>query len=319
MRTLALALLSTCLLTGQVTALSLEEIDALWDFSDPKASEGRFQDRVAAASGEPAPEQPTQADRLMLLTQLARAQGLQGKFDAARETLHVVESSPELDENPLLKVRMLLEQGRVENSSGRPLRSMPYFQQALDVAREAGLWEFAADAAHMLAIAAPTKEAKVRWSLEGVRLAELGDDLRARRWLGPLYNNLGWTYHDAGDLEPALTSFCHALEYRTQQGKPDSIRIARWTVARCLRSLHRDAEALAHQEALLAEFQEAGERDGFVHEELAELYLRRGDLLLARPHAAQAYRLLRSKSWIEDSRLERLRIFGLGVPEEPQP
>ena len=46
--------------------------------------------------------------------------------------------------------------------------------------------------------------------------------------------------------------------------------IARWCVARCLRSLGRTAEALAEQRALAAELEAVGETDEHVTEEIGE-------------------------------------------------
>jgi len=54
------------------------QIDALWNFDDPIASEGRF--RAAADAAD-------LTDRPILLTQLARALGLQGRYDEAARLL----------------------------------------------------------------------------------------------------------------------------------------------------------------------------------------------------------------------------------------
>ncbi len=85
-----------------------------------------------------------------------------------------------------------------------------------------------------------------------------------------MLNNLGWSLHDAGLYEVALDAFTRALHLRSEQGEAKSIRIARWCVARCLRSLGRTEEALQLQQALLDELAAAGEQDGFVHAELRE-------------------------------------------------
>ncbi|NIS33917.1 MAG: hypothetical protein GWO04_29925, partial [Actinobacteria bacterium] len=58
----------------------------LWDFDDPSASEERFE--ALLASGDL--EGDLDAE-LQLRTQIARAQGLQRRFDEARETLEEVE------------------------------------------------------------------------------------------------------------------------------------------------------------------------------------------------------------------------------------
>lgn len=69
-----------------------------------------------------------------------------------------------------------------------------------------------------------------------------------------------------------------ALECRIEQGDAHLARVARWCVARVLRSLGRIEEALAQQWALLDEGMAAGEADGYVHEEIGECLLAQGDL-----------------------------------------
>ncbi|MBZ0304515.1 MAG: tetratricopeptide repeat protein, partial [Anaerolineae bacterium] len=75
---------------------------------------------------------------------------------------------------------------------------------------------------------------------------------------------MGWTYHDQGNYEKALEMFQQALIFR--EGNPRQIQIARWCIARTLRSLNRVEEALAIQRELNPE-------DGFVVEEIAECLL----------------------------------------------
>ncbi|MBI4926955.1 MAG: hypothetical protein HY835_04260, partial [Anaerolineae bacterium] len=103
--------------------------------------------------------------------------------------------------------------------------------------------------------------------------------------------------------------FQRALRYRQEQEDPAPIRIARWCVARTLRSLNRLEEALQIQQELLAENTE----DGYISEELGELYLALGKPEEARPHFAQAYSLLSKDDWLvknEAQRLERIRSLG---------
>ena len=72
-------------------------------------------------------------------------------------------------------------------------------------------------------------------------------------------------------------------------------------------------EALAIQRALLTENEKAGEVDGFVFEELAELALARGDDAEARAWFAKAYAELAKDPGFkaeEPVRLERLRQLG---------
>ena len=63
-----------------------DQIDALWDYDHPAESEAAFRRALE--------EWDAQADldlQLELLTQIARAQGLQRRFDEAHATLDTVE------------------------------------------------------------------------------------------------------------------------------------------------------------------------------------------------------------------------------------
>ncbi|HET7144481.1 MAG TPA: hypothetical protein VFI68_10715, partial [Anaerolineales bacterium] len=88
---------------------NLLDFDSLWDYSNPDQTEIKFREILSRIpANEPA--------HLELLTQIARSQGLQRKFDEAHQTLDQFENA--LDQNPSrAKVRYLLERGRVFNSS----------------------------------------------------------------------------------------------------------------------------------------------------------------------------------------------------------
>ena len=77
--------------------------------------------------------------------------------------------------------------------------------------------------------------------------------------------------------------FERALAERQKRGPNRETRIARWCVARCLRSLGRLEEALAQQHELLAEEVAAGEAAGFTWEEIGECLLALGREVEARP------------------------------------
>src|SRR5262249_45711720 len=264
-------------------ALDPVALDRWWDFSHPVESEARFR-----AELERLP--PGSVARLELLTQVARAQGLDRRFDAAHATLDQVEKK--MSGRPArVTVRYLLERSRVYNSSGAPDKALPLFRDALERARAAGEDFLAIDAAHMLGIAAPPEE-RLDWNLEAVAMTERTTDARSKRWLASLYNNIGWTYHDRRDYSLALAYFEKALPAWEARGDPSAIRAGRWAIARALRSLGRYDEAQAIQRALLAENESTGTTDGFVFEELGELALARGDAETARPWFAKAYAAL---------------------------
>jgi tetratricopeptide (TPR) repeat protein len=283
------------------TPLDTAALDRWWDFERPAESEARFR-----AELERLP--PGSAARLELLTQVARAQGLQRHFDAANATLDQVQRA--MAGRPArVNVRYLLERGRIYNSSGDPAKAVPLFEDALARARAAGEDFLAIDAAHMLGIAAAA-DARLAWNLEAVALTERSSDERSKRWLASLYNNIGWTYHDRGEYAKALEYFEQALPLRKARGDSVNIRIARWAIARAYRSLGRYDEALAIQRELLSETIAANAPDGYIHEELGELLLIRGESAEARAQFARAYVLLSADAGFaaaEPKRLQRLR------------
>jgi tetratricopeptide (TPR) repeat protein len=172
-----------------------------------------------------------------------------------------------------LRVRAVLERGRVLNSRGAPDAARPLFEFAFAAATEAGVEHLAVDALHVVAIVAPPaeQEALHRRALD---LAAGADDPRARDWRASLLNNLGWTLFDRAEYEAALAVFEDALAARIEQGKTGNIQVARWCIGRTLRALGRLDEALAVQQALAAEHNAAGTSDPYVAEELTELETR---------------------------------------------
>jgi tetratricopeptide (TPR) repeat protein len=204
-------------------------------------------------------------DRDVLLTQVARALGLQERFDEAFALLDSI-----ADSDPEVHVRVLLERGRLINSSGNPILAIPVFAEAFGPAWEANLEFLAIDAMHMEAIVAP---AEMQDALNGQALgfAERARDPRARRWRGSVLNNMGWAAFERGDLDAALGRFKAALVARQEAGRKPEIDVARWCIGRTLRAMGRLQEALAIQQALAAEHAAAGTPDQFVQEELAEL------------------------------------------------
>jgi tetratricopeptide (TPR) repeat protein len=280
------------------------DFDALWNYSDPHQTETKFREiLLQIPEHNPA--------YLELLTQIARAQGLQHKFDKAHQTLDQVERRLG-DYASRAKVRYQLERGRVFNSSGQPDEARPLFEQALDMAKKLSEDFYAVDALHMLAIVAPPASS-LNLNLLAIQYAESSDQEKARSWLGSLYNNTGWSYHDMGDFESALDMFQKAEAIRRSKGGANEIRIAQWCVARTLRSLKRINDALSIQMALKAEFDTAGEGDGFVLEEISECLLALDRAQEAQPYFAKAYEILAQDTWLaekEPERLARLRELG---------
>jgi tetratricopeptide (TPR) repeat protein len=206
-------------------------------------------------------------------------------------------------------LRYLLERGRAYNSGGQADRACEQFHKAWELGISKGEDFYAIDAAHMLGICA-VDDAKLRWNLDALTLADSSTQPRARNWLGSLYDNIGWTYHDLGQYASALEYFERGLAWQTEQNKPRERRIALWTVGRAVRSLGRIDEALLIQQSLFDEIGNEGESDGYVNEELVECLLLLGRAGEARTHFARAFELLSGDEWLakrEQERLHRLK------------
>ncbi len=255
-----------------------------------------------------------------LLTQIARAEGSQRKFQDAHETLDRVEKAllkAEADDKT--RVRYLLERGRVFNSSGKRDEARPLFLQALDLAVRSKDDFNAVDAAHMMAIVEPT-EKQLQWNLKALDLAENSTDEKARKWKGSLYNNIGWTYFEQKQYEESLLMFEKAREFQEQQGDPNKIMIAKWCVAKTLRMMDHIEEALEMQRDLYEQYQVAGRRSGYVYEEIAECLTVMGQEQEAQAWFAAAYEELSKDPRLADEqdRLNRLKELGkVSRPETP--
>ena len=126
------------------------QLDRRWDYAKPEVSEARFRE---ALRQYPA----SSREALEIATQIARAQGLQRKFDAAHATLDKIEADI-VRVDARVRIRGLLERGRLFNSSGSPAKAVPLFREAAEVATRAGRPGdafYEVDALHMLGIAAP--------------------------------------------------------------------------------------------------------------------------------------------------------------------
>jgi tetratricopeptide (TPR) repeat protein len=238
-------------------------IDRLWDFSDPAASEERF--REAADDDE-----HTAHVRAVMATQLARALGIQHRWDEAFAVLDSAEAALSPDETERdaaeVRARIAIERGRILAADpDRRLESLPELTRGVREAALAGSPFLALDALHMLALNDLGHEEE--WAAEGFEVLAGSRDPRVLRWGVALHNNLGWALHDGGRPEAALAEFQLAVESADHFGTTEQQHVARWSVARCLRTLGRTDEALDLQRELAR----ARPDDPYVHEELAAL------------------------------------------------
>jgi tetratricopeptide (TPR) repeat protein len=193
-----------------------DRLRPLWDFDDLDGTEGRLMAQRELETSD--------AGRAEVLTQLARVQGLRDEFDACARLLDDAELLVGTDHAANVRVR--LERGRMHRSSGDSDAAFPFFEAAWERACASGEHYLAGDAAHMCALAvADDRTAMEEWTQRGLDLGER--EPSAGYWAGPLLNNLGWAYFDAGEHEHALELFERALEVRRRDpDNPDAIVFA---------------------------------------------------------------------------------------------
>jgi tetratricopeptide (TPR) repeat protein len=199
-------------------------LDELWDFEDPAGSEQRF-------AVEEASQSHTESERAELVTQRARALGLQGRFEDG----HALLDSLGDPADAVVRTRVALETGRLLNSAGRPAEAVPQFEAAARTAETAGLVFLQIDALHMLAIADQARSRE--WAAQAIDLALAAPDDRTRRWLVSLHNNLGWRHFDAGRLNEALDDFQQAREWAERVGNEQQRVWAREAIDECVAAM----------------------------------------------------------------------------------
>jgi tetratricopeptide (TPR) repeat protein len=198
-----------------------DRLRPLWDFDDLDASERRFREQLRLET--------TDAGRAEVLTQLARVEGLRGSFEACAKLLD--EAEPLAGNDAAANIRCELERGRMYRSSGDPEAAFPLFKDAFARAVEADERYLAGDAAHMCAISVDDLALQEEWTQRGLDEGE-------PYWAGPLYNNLGVAYSEAGDRERALELFEVALEARLRDPEnPQAIEWAREAVEEAKQAL----------------------------------------------------------------------------------
>jgi tetratricopeptide (TPR) repeat protein len=207
--------------------LVVDRLRRLWDFYDLDATEQRLRVQLDAELDDPG--------RAEVLTQLARVEGLRDDFDACDRLLEQAEG--QAGSSAVAKVRIDLERGRKLRSSGDPEGALPLFVAAFARARDSGEHYLAGDAAHMCALAVSNDRAAMEeWTQRGLDLGER--EPVAAYWAGPLLNNLGWAYFDAGEHEHALELFERALEVRrVDPDNQDAIAFAEEAVQTARRAL----------------------------------------------------------------------------------
>ncbi|MGB3019498.1 MAG: tetratricopeptide repeat protein, partial [Ignavibacteria bacterium] len=262
------------------------DFDSLWNYNDPAATETKFREILPQIK-----ESGNISEYLQLLTQIARTLGLRRMFDESHKLLDEVE--PQLNDSlPKAKVRYLLERGRTFNSSDKISEARELFLQAYDLAASAKEDNLAVDAAHMMGIV-ESDDKSVEWNEKAMEIAEASSDPKANKWLGSLYNNLGWTYFEMKQYERALDLFRKDAVWYEQNNVKNYVNVAHWSAAKTLRMMGKTDEALNEQLRLLELFHNGtASEDGYVYEELAECYLIKDNAAEAAKYAGLAYDIL---------------------------
>jgi tetratricopeptide (TPR) repeat protein len=252
------------------------DVSSLWDFNKPEISEERFRSALSTASGD---------DVFILQTQIARTYGLRSDFSTAQQILADME--PQIQYAGVeAKVRYYLESGRTYSSATHSPESQTdevkelartAFKQAFELAQNAKLDDLAIDALHMMAFVDTVPEKQIEWNLQALALAQSSSQPDAKKWEGSLHNNTGYALHLLGRDEEALSEFKLALAAREREGNPERIKIAHWMIAWTMRSLGRLNEAVEIQLRLEKEWDQAGDPDPYVFEELELLYQALGE------------------------------------------
>ncbi len=308
--TIIIIILTSNILTMAQTKhepLGLPNFDSLWNYDNPSETEKKFREILpqAESSGDT-------SYLIQLITQIARTQGLQTKFDDAHKTLdHAKELNPEKFD--AANIRYLLERGRVYNSSKVKDKAKELFLEAYNFGLTRNLDNYTIDAAHMMGIVEQVEES-LKWNETAIKLAESSNEQKARKWLGPLYNNTGWTYFDMKEFDKALNMFERNVEWHTSMQSKIPLIGAKWSVARVLRELGNVDEALTMQLDLIDELKEKElEQDGYVFEEIGECLLLKNKKEDSKPYFKQAYELLSKDIWLQENEKERMaRLKELG-------
>ena len=252
------------------------DLTPLWNFANPALSEQRFRAALECASLE---------DALILQTQIARTLGMRREFAEAQEVLAAIQDEA-LAASPEAQVHYLLELGRTFASATHPPETQTpealnaarsLFLQAFDAARTSELDALAIDALHMMAFVDKEPEAQLAWDRKALAYLETSTQPDAKAWEGSLRNNVGYALRLLGRYEEAIEEFIFSLMAHERAGKPRNVRIAHWMIARTYRDQERFQEALEVQLRLEREWEETGEPDLYVFEELALLYRAIGD------------------------------------------
>ena len=192
-----------------------ERLDALWDWDDPAGSEARFREAAEAAK-------PNGREQRILLTQVARAAGLQDRFDEAFAILDALARAADQD-HELDGLRAAEVDQRVERGAGRPpgVEHVVHEQDAaiIDGERNVG----AAD--HRLRSDRMAHQVvAIQGDVEGAGRHLLAGDLAERAGNAPRERNATFADADERQISDRLVAFENFVR-DAGEGAADAVRI----------------------------------------------------------------------------------------------
>lgn len=218
-----------------------------WNFGDPTESRAIFESLL-----------PTLDDRqeyLDVVAQIARTYSLKGENENCLETM-----KPVWDEGLKLGGRaaasLMLEAARAYRGMGMIDKA----RQGFDDVAQTGPEDLRVDALHMLALIAEGDQVDF-FNQQAITLAKTSKDEWAKRWIGSLYNNMGWSRFEAGDFDEALEYFESALLARYEFGQTDRVDEAKWCIGHTLCKMGRIEEAKELQQEMLGDDSELSDEE----------------------------------------------------------
>ena len=167
---------------GQIPAF-----DYIWQsFEDPADIEAALQSSYSEHHGT-----LSSSFLAQLLTQIARAQGMQDKLHDAQAALYKAKWK---SDEKVAVVRLDLETARLRRLQDRTEEAMTLLKKVYETAAEAPLDYFKADAAHILYLFEPDggpEEGKT-WSDAVLEIARNSGNIKTRRWAAVVLTDQGW-------------------------------------------------------------------------------------------------------------------------------
>jgi len=217
------------------------------------------------------------------LAQIARTHLVMNKKEEGRSWLAKAAELVDCKTQPRGWARYLGVRGRFEwKGDDDNETATQTFKEMYEYCAKRELHDFAVDAAHMVAITAPTED-QIKWAHKGIAAAEAGN---LTGWLGPLWNNLGWTHDEAGNHAEALKALIEARKYHYESERDLPKLIADYSVGVQYRKLGQLDEAMRWlkpamewAERLYASkpTPDHAEWVGFTHKDMGELHRQRDE------------------------------------------